>query len=156
MLLSCIASIYTHDGAWKWWNWPFIGWFVVGLIMSIQGLHKIFVPSPNPIPLQSPSKLGRQSCRAAYLLICFSGCTPSYLSVEWVSVHHDGGEVLGPLPSKIGRQSCRTACLLICVSGSILLVTWVWREYLSIMMVVKYLVHCPAREAGSRAAPPIS
>jgi hypothetical protein len=44
----------------------------------------------------SPSKVGRQSCRVAYLLISVSGSTPGYLSVERVSVHHDGGEVLGP------------------------------------------------------------
>ncbi len=85
------------------------------------------------------------------LNMCLRFYSCSYLSVEWVSVHHDDGEVLGPLPSKIGRQSCRIACLLICVSGSAPIATWVWSEYLSIMMVVKYLVQASWGTRSSRS-----
>jgi hypothetical protein len=50
--------------------------FILPLVLS-SAQNKIFFFSPHTFSLYmspSPSKLGRQSCRVAFLLICVSGC----------------------------------------------------------------------------------
>jgi hypothetical protein len=95
---EAIRDSWSMKGAFHWLVPAVTRDFCPALAALVSHVENIF-SSPETISLHlspSHSKMGRQSCRVACLLISVSGSTPGYLSVERVSVHHDGGEVLGP------------------------------------------------------------